>query len=431
MEKTIDIADFVLKSLQELGADSASCIVRINDTTELTAESMKISQLRQVNRKTNILMQAMVGQKKAQVEIGSSNFEDIKKAAADCLEIAKEGKDDQAYAMNTSGKTTIISEKSPAPDLEKLLNFTNQFLVDVEKEFPLVTLRRVTTSHLGGIELYKNTFGTTIMNPISYYKFGSMLLASDEKMMSSYSSTGFSFTDFDKAFIDSGAVRQTLENSTRQIHTSPFGEKKKATLIIAPDCLSGILSQTIGAFMNPTSLISKTSPWQNSLGKIVADSRFSLSIEPENPLIVGANRFTKEGFLTENQPVIEVGRLESLLADLYTSKKTGLEHAKAHGGSLVVKPGEKSLDEIISETESGVIMFRYSGGYVQNSGEFSGIAKNSFIIENGKITNGAALTTVSGNIIHMLKNIQAISKDISTNGSSIMPYIAFNGVTIS
>ena len=89
------------------------------------------------------------------------------------------------------------------------------------------------------------------------------------------------------------------------------------------------------------------------------------------------------------------------------------------------------MDEIIQGIDRGVYVMRFSGGSPAPSGEFSGVAKNSFLIENGKITCALAETMISGCVPDMLKNIRDISSDQLKDGSDTLPYIAFNGVTIS
>ena len=74
---------------------------------------------------------------------------------------------------------------------------------------------------------------------------------------------------------------------------------------------------------------------------------------------------------------------------------------------------------------------RFSGGQPAPSGEFSGVAKNSFLIENGKITGALTETMISGCGPDMLNSIRDISSELLKDGSVSLPYIAFDGVTIS
>ena len=45
---------------------------------------------------------------------------------------------------------------------------------------------------------------------------------------------------------------------------------------------------------------------------------------------------------------------------------------------VVMETGDKPLDEIIAGIDKGIYVMRFSGGQPAPSGEFSGVAKNSF-----------------------------------------------------
>ena len=115
----------------------------------------------------------------------------------------------------------------------------------------------------------------------------------------------------------------------------------------------------------------------------------------------------------------------------YGANKTGGKRAACSSWEGSITAGEKTLDEIISGVERGVLVMRFSGGQPAASGEFSGVAKNGFLIENGKITCALSETMISACVPDMLNNIRDISCDVLQDGSLSVPYIAFDGVTIS
>ena len=101
------------------------------------------------------------------------------------------------------------------------------------------------------------------------------------------------------------------------------------------------------------------------------------------------------------------------------------------GGDLVIDAGEQSLQEIIASVDKGLLMGGFSGGQPGTNGEFSGVAKNSFLIENGKIKCAVTETMVNGNLGEAFANIAAISKEQICNGGGVVPYIAVKGIVIS
>ena len=101
------------------------------------------------------------------------------------------------------------------------------------------------------------------------------------------------------------------------------------------------------------------------------------------------------------------------------TKKSGVEESK------------KPKDEIIRNIKKGILLERFSGGRPSADGEFSGVAKNSYYIENGKIKYPISETMISGNIQEMFSNIGEISSDRIDFGYCIFPWISFKGVTVS
>ena len=53
------------------------------------------------------------------------------------------------------------------------------------------------------------------------------------------------------------------------------------------------------------------------------------------------------------------------------------------------------------------------------------------MIENGKVTVPVTETMISGNLDSMMKNVINISKETVEDGTDIMPWIEFGGVTVS
>ncbi len=57
------------------------------------------------------------------------------------------------------------------------------------------------------------------------------------------------------------------------------------------------------------------------------------------------------------------------------------------------------------------------------NGELSGVAKNSFYVENGEVKGAVIETMISLNLFDLCNNITAISKERVCDGFMIMPSI--------
>ena len=59
------------------------------------------------------------------------------------------------------------------------------------------------------------------------------------------------------------------------------------------------------------------------------------------------------------------------------------------------------------------------------------MAKNSFLIEDGRIKGAVTETMVNGNLGEIWKHIRGISRELLCDGRCVVPYIAVDGIVIS
>ena len=163
----------------------------------------------------------------------------------------------------------------------------------------------------------------------------------------------------------------------------------------------------------------------------MADERITISLAPLDERIVCGNRTTGEGFRAENYDVIKDGRLNAFALGLYAANKLQLPRGRNDSFNVIVAPGHKPIADIIASVDKGILVGRFSGGQPASNGDFSGVAKNSFLIENGKIGPALSETMISGNMADMLNRLRAISSEQVVDGMSVLPYMAFDGITIS
>jgi PmbA protein len=128
---------------------------------------------------------------------------------------------------------------------------------------------------------------------------------------------------------------------------------------------------------------------------------------------------------------VKNGVWQSFILGLYGSKKTGLPRSVNSGYYWEVEAGNTELDEMVKSTQKGILMCRFSGGSPAQNGDFSGVAKNSYYIEDGKIQFPISETMVAGNIAELLLNIVDISEERIHFGSSLMPWVKVAKLDIS
>jgi PmbA protein len=231
--------------------------------------------------------------------------------------------------------------------------------------------------------------------------------------------------------INGGSLRILMAQATQEVSPRKVPEKFDGTVIITPDCLEGFLRSLLGITITDSPLIDETSPFKDKLGQQVASKLLTLASKPVAPEIANGYFITGDGYAAQNATIIEEGVLKTHLLSLYGAAKTGLSRTANDGGAFVVAPGNQPLAQLIKGVKKGLLLTRFSGGTPNPSGDFSGVAKNSFYIEDGTIKYPLIETMISGNLITLFRELTAVSAERVNFGDALLPWIAAQGVTIS
>ena len=136
--------------------------------------------------------------------------------------------------------------------------------------------------------------------------------------------------------------------------------------------------------------------------------------------------FDGEGVATFKKNVVENGVLKTLLYDLATAHRAGVETtANGQRGSYAqqvniapfcfyIKQGDLSEEQLVSMMGDGLYVTELKGlhaGADAVTGDFS-IESAGFMVKNGRISNAVKGFTIAGNFFDLLKNIKAVSDTV-------------------
>ena len=161
----------------------------------------------------------------------------------------------------------------------------------------------------------------------------------------------------------------------------------------------------------------------------------------DDPFVKGSmfsTPFDGEGVAAFRKNVIEKGQLKTLLHNLKTAAKDGVQStgngSKASYSSpvevaptnLCIEPGVKSYEELIRTLDNGIIITDVEGthaGANPVSGDFS-LAAKGFLVENGEVVRPVEQITVAGNYYEVMKNVEEVGADVKI--SFPMNYICYS-----
>jgi len=185
------------------------------------------------------------------------------------------------------------------------------------------------------------------------------------------------------------------------------------------------------------------SPFKGRVGETVASSLISIIDDGTLEGGLATSPADDEGVPTQRTPVISKGKLNTFLYDTYSALKEGtLSTGNASRGGFKSSPssgisnffleaGQTSREEIL-KTTTGLYLYDVMGLHMADpvSGEFS-VGVMGARLENGEFKEGVRGVTLAGNLLDLLKNIDALGSDLTFFGSMGSPTFRVSGLTIS
>lgn len=422
--------EYCLNALKDVGADKAQCVLIRNRKYEMNVESGEISLFR-TTFDVVLSLVAIKDGKKGSTSINKINEEAIREAVTNVMELAETGERDEAFDISPHQVPKEFIYGDSEPDMDKMHDLLKGFVTKVKEIYPLVNIMESQLTFKHVIKYFANSNGVNFKESRGLYEFGCLFTSIDKEKSSSFNYTGCSMKKLEKELLELGTVRKLLKESIEQLDAIAMEGKFVGDIIITPDCLGDFIDYYIYTFLGDKALISGTSALKDKLNTLVASPKFTLTSNPISKDICEGYFITGDGFEAKNIKLIDKGVLKSFLLSLYGANKTKLKKADNSGGGYIIDAGEKTFEEMVGNIKKGIMVSRFSGGSPSSNGDFSGVAKNSYYIEDGEIKHSISETMITGNLLELMANIKDISMERVDFGSAILPWICMSGVTIS
>lgn len=424
----LEFARDVTKRACAAGADAAHAAFTRDEQVEVCFDKKRLTLLRTTEQATTGLS-VFKGGRKGKATITGRAGDAVAAGIAEALAAAEAAPPDPANTIAGAPAMPPSVHGPAAADRDGMIGSSLAHIEAVAREFPEVVSRDSYHRFLHTRRSFANSAGLAQQETRGRYSFFTMFSARRDGRSTSLNYVGASAYKPFPSLMEAGVLRRLYGEAERSFDPDPAPGKFVGDLIIVPESLHDLVLWPLSGVLGGYSLMSGTSPYKDKKGTVVANPVFSLLNRPTASSFPEGHDFDGFGVPTRDLDVIRDGVLEDFLVDFYIAKKLGMKQtAGAH--CFVVPPGTKSEAEIIAETARGVLLTRFSGGIPNENLDFSGIAKNSFYIENGKIKHPLSETMISGNLRDMLLSIRAISKETVDSGGSRLPTIAAGGVTI-
>ncbi len=240
---------------------------------------------------------------------------------------------------------------------------------------------------------------------------------------------------------------QKVAASAAKKATSLLGARTLTTgnyaTVIDRDVFTTVLNMISGS-LSAKSVFEKKSLFQGKLGQAVASSQFELWDDPFELRGSAVRPFDSEGAPSQKTPLIQGGVLKNYLTNTEYAKKMNLPHT-AHASrspassmdidstNLIVNKGTSSLEDLLKSHNKVVHITDFAGGlhagYNFTTGDIS-MPAQGFLYENGVCVGPVDQFVVSGNVMDLLMNIEAVGNEWNKPGeSSICPDVLIKSLS--
>lgn len=424
----VDVATDAVAKATAVGAHEAQVVHVYNELFEVTYDDTEVTMVRSTVQ-DRVAITVFVDGSKGQSSLTGRSPDLVSQAVHEAVTAATAGAPDPANRVATGPSTELTELGHTEPDREEMIDTAIRHIALMAERYPKIKMRDSTYSFSNTWRSFASSAGRTHQERRAGYTGANVFSAKDGTRTTSFNYTSATSVQPYERLIDVATYESLVQATLRSFDPQPVPATFTGDVIFTPDSLATLIAPLAQA-LSGYALMRGTSPFAGSQGTAIADPSFTLTNRPRSPEFPLAASFDSDGVPSRDLPVVTKGVLDDFLVDWYTSNKldrpmtAGVHHFE-------VAPGDRTFDELVAGTQRGIVLGRFSGGAPNQKLDFSGVAKNSFYVEDGVIRHPIAETMISGNFGDLLHSIRGIGSEAVNFGGRSFPALAAGGVTIS
>ncbi|OPY31208.1 MAG: protease TldD [Methanomassiliicoccales archaeon PtaU1.Bin124] len=292
-----------------------------------------------------------------------------------------------------------------------------------------------------------NTNGaeTDQRSTLLYAHAGAMTLGDDPGEGNNFAFTPhlqfFDPTDFGQVLAKRAVAAQRAEH---------FHGKENLTVILPPHELAELIEGSAGYAMSAENVNRQRSPWAKKLGEKVASNKLTMIDDPTAEKGMSSCAYDDEGTPTKPRVLVDRGTLKGFMYDHYNAvlagtSSTGNALRRSFNDAqntyrdplmispinLVVEPGGKSLEDVVSGVDRGIMVDKLASAEANPvTGAFGLEVRSAYLIEKGEVKGTIDHALLAGNMFAALSQIREVANDSTTIRNCILPSVAFDGLEL-
>jgi PmbA protein len=411
-------AEQALAAMRAAGFEQAQVTASRKSLDELSAVDNEPALLRSTESRKLALL-GLVDGRMASTEVSDLRPDAVRDAIAGLFNDASSAPRDEANAVSGGERARIVQGPQEG-DRAQITAAMRGLLAFRRTEAPRMVISEAECSHHLREWHTLTSGGSDLAGRVGWYSLSGFGTAREGSQSSSFNAAGGFTHQLDTANpAGMFGIADMMKDTQRQVRTQPVGGKFVGDVVLMPNAVAALLGWFLGQ-LSDLQLISGSSLYKERVGERIAADAVTLRGRFDMP---GVAAVSSDAFATPDVTLLEQGVLRTLTPTLYGSRKTGLPHRPVAGGGWEILPGDTPLPQMVGSVRRGAIVGRLSMGNPAANGNFSGVIKNSFLIDGGEVGPALSETMVSGNMAQMLMDVVAVSREALDGDGWRLPWV--------
>lgn len=430
MANIMEVSDRLKSLIAKKGDIKAQYTVALTQTREITMEKGEFTLFRTLFD-NHVEIKVIKDKKPGKTSINKFDEKSLEAALDNVILSAEAGCEDEFFDIAPGMEPAQFHLGAEEPDVDKLMQRAREFSDDIAKRHPKILVMQIILKHVNIHSVYRNTNGSQDEKCAGSYEIYVEFAGNDGTNSTGIAAAQVVTDKLDTPFIELGSIDKDLQDAEDSLSPISVEGKFEGKVIFTPGCAVQMVYYALSNFIGESVVLDKTGLWLGKIGEKVTSDKLTIALKPWDERIVNHEVHTDDGFRSEDYTIIENGVLKSYMTSLYAANKCKVERAKNSGFDLVIEGGDVSFPDMVKGMKRGLIVGAVSCGMPSGNGELSGVAKNSFYVEDGRIKGAVTETMINFNLADMLQNVTAVSKELLCDGTMAVPYIEAEHVLIS
>ncbi|HUU78312.1 MAG TPA: TldD/PmbA family protein [candidate division Zixibacteria bacterium] len=444
-EDLLAIADTGLKFAKNKGADQAEIYVSSFHNVNINNQAGMIEAKDGLNE--GIGVRIAIDKKLGFAAMSGLTDEAVKHAVKEAISVCKNVKQENIgfesfIGKQKPGKDGIIDKKVISLSTEDIVKKTNEIYLEAKDFDKRIISPSAQTQIFYGGHAVVNSEGMSGSSLSTVFVIVTFITAAEgQKRKSAFD---FKVTRSIPEFAGIGA--NAAEKAVKLLASKPLGFTGVIPTLWNQNVMSNYWQISLLQSIDGRQVVEKNSYFMDKLGDKVGIDTLNITDDGQLPEGLNTGAIDDEGAPRQTTSIIKDGILRSFLYDSYygrlgKAKSTGnASRAQAYESTpvispttVVINPGTKSFDDIISGIDKGIyVMDSVMGMGHSNliSGDFSVVATSAYLIEKGEIVNPLEPIQIAGNLYKSYQNILEIGSDSKLLQTVKTPSILFDGFTV-